>query len=219
MALGKLTPSDIKYRLNKLKCCFASKAAELAEKQQYGKPCDDEFCNLEILGAYIEIIECYEAEPCVCTQEWENEGSKVWTQGISYAKSDVVKVIPRAGVSSPDEYLFFKWLNLVSTVNFCASSSGFISPCYGGLLGINANNWSVCGHTKEAWLARGSLYWDSLATYQYGDIVKFNGGGIGLDQTGIGKIYISITDVNIMNTGFHESGHWVELECFEDDED
>lgn len=214
MALGKLTPSDVKYRLNKLKCCFATQAAEYAHKQMYGKECKDELCNLEILGAYIEIIECYEATPCDCVDEWVSDGSLEWTQGTSYSKGQVVKVIPRSGANT-GEFLLFKWLNLAPTTTFCTATSGFVSPCYAGLLGINTECWSVCGNIKQAWSARGSLIWDPVATYATGDIVKFMGGGVGLDQNGIGAIYISNTDSNVMSTGFHESAHWVKLECFE----
>ena len=40
------------------------------------------------------------------------------------------------------------------------------------------------------------------------------GGGPGSNQTKRGKYFISITDPNPVGAGFHESSHWIELECF-----
>ena len=48
-----ITHEDLKYRLNKLRCCFATKASELVDKQMYGKVCKDEMCNLKLLGIFI----------------------------------------------------------------------------------------------------------------------------------------------------------------------
>lgn len=212
-----ITEYDITYRLNKLKCCFATKAAELVDKQRFGKECKDELCNLKLLGAYIEIIECYHPLPCNCYDEWVSDGSVIWTENygtIPYGK--VVKVIPRAN-ANPGEYLYMRWQGvapLTVPMSTCASPGGFKTPCFVGLHGIGPATWSICGHTKQAWEARGSLIWDESVTYNYGDIVKFMGGGIGLNQTKRGKYFISITEPNPMNQGFHESGHWIELKCY-----
>jgi hypothetical protein len=214
----QITEHDLTYRLNKLKCCFATKAAELVDKQRIGKECKDELCNLKLLGAYIEIIECYSPLPCNCKDEWELDGSKVWTSAygtISYG--DVYKVLPRAG-ALPGEYLYMRWQGitpLTSPIGVCNDPVlGFATPCFTGLYGISPGGWSVCGHTKQAWEARGSLIWDDTFTYGYGDIVKFMGGGIGADQSKRGKYFISITAPNPQGAGFHESGHWFELKCY-----
>ena len=51
-------------------------------------------------------------------------------------------------------------------------------------------------------------------TYDRGDIVKFMGGGPGAIQTGRGKYYIAAFSPTTTGSGFFESGHWVELQCF-----
>lgn len=212
-----ITEYDITYRLNKLKCCFATKAAELVDKQRFGKECKDELCNLKILGAYIEIVECYSPLPCNCYEEWVSDGSLYWTNTMTIPYGTVVKVFPRQ-TSLPGEYLYMRWQGvapLIPPAGVCADPmTGHFTPCFVGLNGIGPATWSICGHTKQAWEGRGKLNWDPLITYGYGDIVKFMGGGIGLDQTRRGKYFISITAPNPMNTGFHESGHWIELKCY-----
>ncbi|QDP52765.1 MAG: hypothetical protein Unbinned838contig1000_16 [Prokaryotic dsDNA virus sp.] len=212
-----ITEYDITYRLNKLKCCFATKAAELVDKQRFGKECKDELCNLKLLGAYIEIIECYSPLPCNCKGEWELDGSIVWTQSygtIPYGK--VVKAYMKPN-ANPGEYLYLRWQGvapLVQPAGTCFDNTGFAFPCMTGLNGIGPATWSVCGHVKEAWQAAGSVDWDASVVYGMGDIVRFMGGGVGANQTKRGKYFISITEPNPMNTGFHESGHWVELKCY-----
>ena len=216
MALDIITHEDLIYRLNKLKCCFATHAAELVDKQRFGKECKDELCNLKLLGAYIEMIECYSPLPCNCKEEWISDGSKYWDITTTYTYGDVVKVIPRA-LANPGEYIYMRWQGLtdiIPPVGICYSPTGFATPCFVGLNGVGPAGWSVCGHVKEAWQARGDLIWDPVITYGYGDIVKFMGGGPGVDQTGRGKYYISIVEPNPVNTGFHENGHWLKLECF-----
>ena len=212
-----ITEYDITYRLNKLKCCFATKAAELVDKQMYGKECKDELCNLKLLGAYIEIVECYSALPCNCHDEWELDGSLMWTNLMTIPYGTVVKVYPRQS-SLPGEYLLMRWQgtsSLVPPAGVCADPvTGHMTPCFVGLNGIGPAAWSICGNTKQAWEARGSLDWDSTVTYGYGDIVKFMGGGIGADQTRRGRYYISIVAPNPQGFGFHESQHWVELKCY-----
>tara|TARA_R110000765_G_scaffold183922_3_gene289748 strand:- start:361 stop:1026 length:666 start_codon:yes stop_codon:yes gene_type:complete len=216
MALDQITHEDLIYRLNKLKCCFATRAAELVDKQRFGKECKDELCNLKLLGAYIEIIECYSPLPCNCHLEWETDGSNYWNTTTTYNYGDVVKVIPRALCSS-GEYLYMRWQGitpLIPPAGICFSPLGFATPCFVGLNGVGPAGWSVCGHVKEAWQARGSLDWDPAVTYAYLDIVRFMGGGPGSNQTKRGKYFISITDPNPVGAGFHESSHWIELECF-----
>ena len=76
----------------------------------------------------------------------------------------------------------------------------------------------MCGNVKVAWQAQGSYVWNPNMTYQYGDIVKFQGGGNGLNQTGQNQFYISRIKnnfANAANLGFHESTDWVLLECFD----
>jgi len=218
MALDQITPEDLRYRLNKLKCCFAEKAAELVDKQRFGKECKDELCNLKLLGAYIEIIECYDVPPCNCYTEWVTDGSLYWTPTLTIPYGTVVKFIPRQN-ALPGEYLYLRWqgtTSLVPPIGVCVDGcTGFQGPCLLGLWGgITPTAWSVCGHAKEAWEARGDLIWDPLLTYEYGDIVKFMGGGPGANQNRRGEYFISIACPNPTNTGFHENGHWVELKCF-----
>ena len=215
MALDQITEEDLKYRFNKLKCCFATRAAELVDKQRAGKVCKDELCNLKLLGAYVEMIECYAVLPCECTTEWELDGSVYWNAATTWNYGDVVKVIPRPN-AAPGEFLYFRWQGinpLIPPAGVCTSPGGFQMPCTGGLNGIGPMAWSVCGNVKQAWQARGSLIFDATLIYGWGDIVQFMGGGPGLDQSGQGKFYISVADPNPVNTGFHENQHWVELEC------
>ena len=167
MALDQITEEDLKYRFNKLKCCFATRAAELVDKQRAGKVCKDELCNLKLLGAYVEMIECYAVLPCECTEEWELDGSVYWNSTTTWNYGDVIKVIPRSN-AVPGEFLYFRWQGinpLIPPFGICTSPGGFL------------------------------------------------GGGPGLDQSGQGKFYISVADPNLVNTGFHENQHWVELEC------
>ena len=215
MALDQITEEDLKYRFNKLKCCFATRAAELVDKQRAGKVCKDELCNLKLLGAYVEIIECYAVLPCECTTEWELDGSVYWNAATTWNYGDVVKVITRPN-AAPGEFLYFRWQGinpLIPPTGVCSSPGGFQMPCVGGLNGIGPMAWSVCGNVKQAWQARGSLIFDATLIYGWGDIVQFMGGGPGLDQSGQGKFYISVADPNLVNTGFHENQHWVKLEC------
>ena len=212
-----ITEYDITYRLNKLKCCFATKAADIATKQSYGQPCKDEMCNLKLLGAYIEMVECYSALPCNCHAEWELDGSKIWTNTLSIPYGTVVKMFPRRN-SLPGEYLYIRWQGISSLLppnGVCSDPiSGFKTPCLTGLNGIGPAAWSICGHSKQAWKARGLGDWDPAIIYDYGDIVRFMGGGIGGDQTRRGRYFISITSPNPMSIGFHESGNWIELKCY-----
>lgn len=212
-----ITEYDITYRLNKLKCCFATKAAELVDKQRFGKECKDELCNLKLLGAYIEIIECYSPLPCNCEGEWELDGKLIWTQALTIPYGTVVKAYMRPN-ANPGEYLYLRWqgvATLVPPAGSCTNPvTGFTAPCMTGLNGIGPATWSVCGNVKEAWQAAGSNEWNPSVVYGQGDIVKFMGGGIGANQTKRGKYFISITDPNPQGAGFHESGHWKELKCF-----
>ncbi len=227
MALSPITPSDIKYRLNKLKCCFATKAAEISDKLQRGHACEDEMCNLKLLGAYIEMIECYSPLPCDCYDEWVSDGKQYWDSTTAsttgYAYGTVVKMFPRSN-ANPGEYLYLRWqgtLNTNAIPGWAQQCGGlpptmYVRPCFEGLYGNVPGAWSVCGHVKTAWEARGYLEWNENITYGDGDIVKFMGGGPGAVQKGKGKYYISIVPANSVGSGFHESGHWVELECWDE---
>jgi len=212
-----ITEYDITYRLNKLKCCFATKAAELVDKQMYGQECKDELCNLKVLGAFIEIIECYSALPCNCYDEWVLDGSKIWTTGLTIPYGTVVKVFPRSS-SVPGEFLYLRWQgtsSLIPPAGICFDTvTGWQTPCFTGAQGIGPASWSVCGNLKQSWEARGSLEWKSTLSYNYGDIVKFMGGGIGVDQTRRGRYFIAINSPSPMGAGFHESQNWIELKCF-----
>ena len=234
MAVKKLNIFDLRYRLNKLKCCFAKKTEALVMKQKFGKPCEDEKCNVQLLGAYIEMIECMQPDLCNCAQEWVEDGSLIWDETSVYTKDQVVKVYPRAAaVGSTTEFLYFRWVNALPTSSFIMNpftgeggtacwedgnlvQTGHVSPCYER---INIHGWSVCGNAKIAWQSQGSLVWNNATMYQYGNIVKFQGGGVGLDQTGQNQFYISKVknNFNLSNQlGFHESGDCVLLECFDD---
>jgi hypothetical protein len=216
MALDLITHEDLIYRLNKLKCCFATSAAELVDKQRFGKECKDQLCNLKLLGAYIEMIECYSPLPCNCHEEWVADGSKNWSPTTTYNYGDVIRFIPRA-TANGGEYLYLRWQStsaLIPPAGVWTSPGGYQTPTLWGFTGIGVQGWSVCGHVKQAWQARGSLIWDDTITYGWGDIVKFQGGGPGVDQTKRGRFFISIADPNATGFGFHESEHWVELECF-----
>tara|TARA_R110000787_G_scaffold251055_2_gene356575 strand:+ start:1513 stop:2178 length:666 start_codon:yes stop_codon:yes gene_type:complete len=211
-----ITHEDLKYRLNKLRCCFATKASELVDKQMYGKVCKDEMCNLKLLGAYIEMIECYAPEPCDCYDEWVLDGELYWDRTIAYTTGQVVKLFPR-GSANIGEYLYIRWQgagSVVPTTANCIDTLGHWNPCWAGLQGNAPGAWSICGNVKVAWEARGSLEWDSLSSYMMGDIVKFMGGGPGPNQTGQGRYYISTATPNPVGPGFNESGHWVELTCY-----
>tara|TARA_Y100001968_G_C19383618_1_gene731619 strand:+ start:520 stop:1227 length:708 start_codon:yes stop_codon:yes gene_type:complete len=232
MADKKLNIYDLRHRLNKLKCCFSEKAADYAMKQKFGKVCKEEKCNLQLLGAYIEMIECMHPVGCNCYTEWVQGGSLIWDENTSYIKDQIVKVYPRASaVGSPSEFLLMRWTNALPSFSFVADAAGeggsicwedgnlvqtgYISPCYDL---INIHGWSVCGNVKVAWQAQGSYVWNPNMTYQYGDIVKFQGGGNGLNQTGQNQFYISRIKnnfANAANLGFHESTDWVLLECFD----
>jgi len=215
MALQPITLEDLIYRLNKLKCCFATKAAEIVDKQQFGKECKDEMCNLKLLGAYIEMIECYAPIPCDCYDEWVSDGELYWDNTTSYTTGQVVKVFPR-GTANPGEYLYIRWQGStpVPAGAGCIDLFGHFAPCWGGLNGIGQGAWSVCGHQKIAWQARGSIEWNPVISYAIGDIVKFMGGGPGPNQTKRGRYFISIADPNPTMGGFHENGHWIELKCY-----
>lgn len=212
-----ITEYDLTYRLNKLKCCFATKAAELVDKQRFGKECKDELCNLKLLGAYIEIVECYSPLPCNCRGEWELDGKLLWTPTLVSSYGTVVKAIMRPNANA-GEFLFLRWqgaATLSPPFGLCSDPvTGFQFPCLVGLYGIGPATWSVCGNVKEAWQAAGSNDWLSTVTYGFGDIVKFMGGGVGANQTKRGKYFISISSPNPMGIGFHESGHWIELKCY-----
>ena len=212
-----ITEYDITYRLNKLKCCFATKAADLVDKQRYGKECKDELCNLKLLGAYIEIVECYSALPCNCQSEWELDGSIIWNTTITIPYGTVVKVLPRS-TSVPGEFLYMRWQGistLIPPAGICFDPiSGWTTPCFTGAQGIGPASWSVCGNIKQAWEARGLGNWDGTFVYNYGDIVKFMGGGIGVDQSKRGNYFICITSPAAAGIGFHESGNWIELKCY-----
>ena len=186
MALQPITLEDLIYRLNKLKCCFATKAAEIVDKQQFGKECKDEMCNLKLLGAYIEMIECYAPIPCDCYDEWVSDGELYWDNTTSYTTGQVVKVFPR-GTANPGEYLYIRWQGSTPV------------PAGAGCI---------------AWQARGSIEWNPVISYAIGDIVKFMGGGPGPNQTKRGRYFISIADPNPTMGGFHENGHWIELKCY-----
>tara|TARA_R110002020_G_scaffold235_9_gene1305 strand:+ start:3000 stop:3659 length:660 start_codon:yes stop_codon:yes gene_type:complete len=215
MAFTPITHEDLIYRLNKLKCCFATRAAELVDKQRFGKECKDELCNLKLLGAYIEMIECYAPLPCDCYDEWVLDGELYWDNTTSYTTGQVVKVFPR-GTANAGEYLYIRWQGAApsSPGMNCLDSYGHWNPCWGGLEGNAPGAWSICGHVKIAWQARGSIEWDPIIPYEIGDIVKFMGGGPGGTQTGRGRYYISIVDPNLPVAGFHEDGYWVELTCY-----
>ena len=133
-----ITEYDLTYRLNKLKCCFATKAAELVDKQRFGKECKDELCNLKLLGAYIEIIECYSPLPCNCKGEWELDGKLLWTPTLVSPYGTVVKAIMRPN-ANPGEFLFLRWqgaatLTPPSTVTY---GYGDIVKFMGGGVGAN----------------------------------------------------------------------------------
>ena len=212
-----ITEYDITYRLNKLKCCFATKAADLVDKQMYGKECKDELCNLKLLGAYIEIVECYSALPCNCQNEWELDGSIIWNTATTIPYGTVVKVLPR-GTAVPGEFLYMRWqgiTTLVPPAGICFDPvSGWQTPCFTGAQGIGPASWSVCGNIKQAWEARGLGDWNATLVYNYGDIVKFMGGGIGVDQSRRGNYFICITSPAPAGAGFHESAQWIELKCY-----
>ena len=247
--LGKYTVYDLKHRLNKLKCCFAEKTAKLVDKQKYGKTCDDEKCNVQLLGAYIEMLECLVSEGCNCEDDWVKGGSLVYHEDlpvVGFTSDQVVKVYPREAAIGTDEFLYMRWMyatapsNQVGIMecNTCQDVYGDIVAdlsCYdfnGGTgisvpcweFGIAVNEWSVCGNLKVAWQARGSLVWTQGYTYNAGDIVKFQGGGQGLDQTGVGHYYICACN-NENSSSFHEAGQiglqgqpaksWIELICFD----
>tara|TARA_R110001592_G_scaffold5517_3_gene30366 strand:- start:37838 stop:38548 length:711 start_codon:yes stop_codon:yes gene_type:complete len=230
----KYTKYDILYRLNKARCCFAEKTAALVKKQRYGKPCDDEACNVKLLGAYIEMIECMVADSCDCSQEWVTGGSLVWDYTQDYDYGQIVKVFPREDAIDTQEFLYFKWKNTFPTMSlfgydefyneinaaYCFEEpspggswigQGHSTPCFSA---IGFDKWSVCGNIKQAWEIRGGLIWSPLLLYQYGDIVKFMGGGTGADQGFVEAFYISKTNNN-QTSEFHESDQWARLDCFE----
>jgi hypothetical protein len=227
---GEYTKYDLLHRLGNLKCCFVDKAYQWAINNSYGKPSKKEECEMKSLGAQIEIIECMVPENCNCYAEWIEDGSIIWAPDTSYDPQEVIKVDNlRIANSNEDEYLYFRWSGsdalvageLISgdecVVTELLSNGTTVNhnfPCYQS---INMEGWSVCGHVKEAWQARGSLFWNNNYTYHYGDIVKFNGGGIGANQEGVGGYYICASNPTSMlanSQGFHESGHWVRLLCF-----
>lgn len=230
----KYTKYDILYRLDKAKCCFAEKTAALVKKQRYGKPCEDEACNVKLLGAYIEMIECMVAEPCNCAPEWVKGGSKEWDYTLTYQYGDIIKVYPREAAIGTQEFLYFKWKYTFPTTylfgydqfyNEINPAYGFEIPSPGGTWigqghatpnydAIGYDRWSVCGNVKIAWQVRGSLIWNPLMMYQYGDIVKFMGGGTGGDQSFVEAFYISKKNNN-QTSEFHESDDWARLDCFE----
>tara|TARA_R110002020_G_scaffold233207_2_gene444976 strand:- start:48441 stop:49145 length:705 start_codon:yes stop_codon:yes gene_type:complete len=232
MAGKKLNIYDLRYRLNKLKCCFAKKTAALVDKQKYGKPCEEEKCNVQLLGAYIEMVECIQPVGCTdCTQDWIDGGSLIWDENTVYTKDQIVKVWPR-GFSSGSDFVLMRWVNQLPSSSFPNNAAGeggvicwedggllqtgHVSPCYNK---IDIHHWSVCSNEEIAWQAQGSMVWDPTIVYQYGSIVKFSGGGVGLDQSGQGQYYISNIKnnfTNAQNLGFHESGDWNLLDCFED---
>tara|TARA_R110000744_G_scaffold260846_1_gene375746 strand:+ start:9680 stop:10441 length:762 start_codon:yes stop_codon:yes gene_type:complete len=249
--LGKYTIYDIKYRLNKLKCCFAEKTAKLVDKQKYGKPCADEKCNVQLMGAYIEMLECLVSEGCDCSAEWVSDGSIIYDSTANYVKDQVIKVYPRAAAVGTDEFLYMRWLSTIGssfdiltlengiqtivpvtcnsnqqcpgdTLTPEETAEGFSHPCWKT---INQNGWSVCGNLKIAWQARGSLIWTPGVTYLDGDIVKFNGGGNGSDQSGTNEFYICEVG-SVSAYEFHEaivsstiSGNkcnaWTKLACYD----
>ena len=120
MALNKYSIYDIRHRVRKLKCCFVDKVSALIDKQKYGKPCKEEKCSVQLLGAYIEILECTIPEVCDCSAEWEEDGSTIWAQPQTvtnpncYTTGTVVKVIPRLG-AGPDEFLYFNLIKSASS--------------------------------------------------------------------------------------------------------
>ena len=240
--LGKYTVYDLKHRLNKLKCCFAEKTAKLVDKQKYGKPCEDEKCNVQLLGAYIEMLECLVSEGCNCEDDWIAGGSLVYHTDIpssGFTFDQVVKVYPRYAAIGTDEFLYIRWMNsslpslengLVIDCDTCQEVLGQTCeegeyvlkiPCWENAIGINA--WSVCGNLKVAWQARGQLIWTPGYTYNSGDIVKFMGGGNGADQTDQGNYYICAVKSD-NQPEFHEAVQtvsdvtakvWVKLECYD----
>ena len=215
MGFKPITQEDLIYRLNKLKCCFATKAAEVTDKQRLGKLCKDEMCNLKLLGAYIEMIECYAPIPCDCYDEWVTDGELYWDETTPFTTGQVVKIFPRPNANI-GEFLYLRWQNALpqpSGTNCFDPVLGW-APCWSGTYGITPGAWSVCGNLKVAWEARGSLIWNDALTYDIGDIVKFMGGGPGAIQTGRGKYYIAASSPTTTGSGFFESGHWVELQCF-----
>tara|TARA_R110002020_G_scaffold292835_2_gene508269 strand:- start:54467 stop:55129 length:663 start_codon:yes stop_codon:yes gene_type:complete len=216
MALKPITHEDLKYRLNKLKCCFANKASDIVDKQRFGKVCADEMCNLKLLGAYIEMIECYAPLPCDCSDEWVADGSLYFDHTTAYTTGQVVKFFPRIS-PNPGEYLYIRWQGSSPSdpaQNCFDVATGHWSPCFAGLQGNVPGAWSICGHVKVAWEAAGYIEWNSNIIYNMGDIVKFMGGGPGANQSGRGRYYISTTNPNPAGPGFNESGHWVELTCY-----
>ena len=228
MAFNKYTEWDIKKRIYDLKVCFIDKVYEFVLRRAFGKADENMMCEAKVLGAYIDIMKGLVPEPCDCSEKWVSGGSTLWDKDATYQPGKIIKVIPRENALT-DEFLYFQWFgetNLVGGIdengypiysNYCENSSQtFNSPCYNQ---IAIDGWSVCGNVKEAWQARGSLLWNPIFTYQYGDIVKFVGGGGGINQEGIGGYYISLKDSNLgMLDGFHESERWQRLVCFEDGE-
>lgn len=241
--LGKYTVYDIKHRLNKLKCCFAEKTAKLVDKQKYGKPCVDEKCNVQLLGAYIEMLECLVSDGCNCGDEWVASGSLVYHTDIpvgGFSFNQVVKIYPRYAAIDTDEFLYIRWMNSSMTSLFngevmqcdtCQDALGGATGCEDGYVlnipcwenAIAVNNWSVCGNTKVAWQARGQLIWNPGYTYNSGDIVKFMGGGNGADQSGIDRYYICAVGSDNQSV-FHEAVQspgagiakvWIELICYD----
>jgi hypothetical protein len=238
--LGKYTVYDIKHRLNKLKCCFAEKTAKLVDKQKYGKPCENEKCNVQLLGAYIEMLECLVSDGCDCENEWVASGSLVYhtdipTSGFTF--DQVVKVYPRYAAIGTDEFLYMRWMDasnpslqngLVIDCDTCQEVLGQTCeeyvlkiPCWENAIAVNA--WSVCGNTKVAWQARGQLIWAPGYTYNSGDIVKFMGGGNGVDQSGTDRYYICAVGSDNQSY-FHEATQspngitakvWIELTCYD----
>tara|TARA_R110002051_G_scaffold205008_3_gene271009 strand:- start:879 stop:1643 length:765 start_codon:yes stop_codon:yes gene_type:complete len=215
MALDKYSLWDLKHRLNKLKCCFATKMANIVDKQKYGKPCADEKCNAQLLGAYIEMLECLISEGCDCHDEWIAGDSKIWAVGEVYEKDDIVKVYPRQIAIDTDEFLYFRWLGISPTNIYgigdlvcnnyqCfpdqiqqsptgVNLDAYLFPCYHM---ISMIQWSVCGNIKQAWQARGQLVWQAGVDYVAGDIVKFMGGGTGPDQSGQNEFYICANKIH-----------------------
>ena len=253
MALDKYTVYDLKYRLNKLKCCFAEKTAKLVDRQRYGKPCVDEKCNVQILGAYIEMLECLISEGCDCSAEWKStivagaDSELIWDKNVDYVKDQIVKVYPRALAVDTDEFLYMRWLGQLSTQSVQPAACNNLQ-CYPGqndyVQGpgdldefdhpcwylISQTGWSVCGNIKQAWQTRGQLTWTPGVLYQPGDIVKFMGGGNGIDQSGQNEFYIYGSKSNYTCGGnvfyFHENmvtnpnteiqyPRWIKLACYD----
>ena len=162
------------------------------------------------------MIECYAPLPCDCYDEWVTDGKLYFDHTVSYTTGQVVKFFPRS-TANPGEYLYLRWQGASASNpgNNCINAiTGHWQPCFAGLFGNVPGAWSVCGHTKIAWEARGYIEWDENNIYDMGDIVKFMGGGPGANQSGRGRYYISTTNANAVGAGFNESGHWVELICY-----